>query len=64
MLKRINTLIKDIELNPFEAIDKPETLKFDLGGFWSRRIDGEHQLVYGIKEDEVHVLACRYHYVR
>ena len=55
-------LIKDIERNPFEGIGKPEALKFDLGGFWSRRIDGEHRLVYGIKDDEVHILACRYHY--
>ena len=61
-LKRINTLIKEIERNPFEGIGKPEALKFDLGGFWSRRIDGEHRLVYGIKDDEVHILACRYHY--
>ena len=61
-LKRINMLIKDIERNPFEGIGKPEALKFDLGGFWSRRIDGEHRLVYGIKDDEVHILACRYHY--
>ena len=61
-LKRINTLIKDIERNPFEGIGKPEALKFDLSGFWSRRIDGEHRLVYGVKDDEVHILACRYHY--
>ena len=63
-LKRINTLIKEIERNPFEGIGKPEALKFDLGGFWSRRIDGEHRLVYGTKDDEVHILACRYHYGR
>ena len=61
-LKRINTLIKEIERNPFEGIGKPEALKFDLSGFWSRRIDGEHRLVYGVKDDEVHILACRYHY--
>ena len=61
-LKRINALIKDIERNPFEGIGKPEALKFDLSGFWSRRIDGEHRLVYGVKDDEVHILACRYHY--
>lgn len=61
-LKRINTLIKDIERNPFEGIGKPEALKFDLSGFWSRRIDGEHRLVYAIRDNEVHVLACRYHY--
>ena len=42
-LKRINALIKDIERNPFEGIGKPEALKFDLSGFWSRRIDGEHR---------------------
>ena len=60
--KRINELIRDISRSPFEGIGKPEPLKHGLSGFWSRRIDGEHRLVYGIKEGEVHILNCRYHY--
>ncbi len=62
MLKKINVLIRDIERDPFEGIGKPEPLKFDLAGFWSRRIDSEHRLVYAVREDELHILNCRYHY--
>ncbi len=61
-VKRINRLIKDIERNPYEGIGKPEALKFDLTGFWSRRIDAEHRLVYCMKDERVIVVQCRYHY--
>jgi toxin YoeB len=61
-LKRINLLIKAIQRDPFEGVGKPEPLKHHLSGFWSRRITAEHRLVYGIEEDEVQILMCRYHY--
>lgn len=61
-LKRINELIKVCLRTPFEGIGKPEGLKNDLSGFWSRRIDGEHRLVYGVTKDNIIVIACRYHY--
>lgn len=62
ILKRINNLIKDIARNPFDGIGKPEPLKYKYSGFWSRRIDGEHRLIYRVKEDEVHIVKCRFHY--
>lgn len=62
MLKKINKLIKDIQRNPFSGIGKPEPLKFDLSGLWSRRIDREHRLVYKIKDKEILIYSCRYHY--
>ena len=62
MVRRINDLIKDIQREPFEGIGKPEPLKHQLQGLWSRRIDEEHRLVYEIAEDEWRVIACRYHY--
>ncbi|AIA55955.1 MULTISPECIES: Txe/YoeB family addiction module toxin [Acidithiobacillus] len=61
-LKRINTLLKDIRRSPFQGIGKPEPLKHNLAGFWSRRIDEEHRLVYAIQEDTILVAQCRYHY--
>lgn len=61
-LKRINTLIKDCLRNPFEGIGNPEPLKHELQGFWSRRIDKEHRLVYNYSEEELLIVACRYHY--
>jgi len=61
-LKRINTLIKQILRNPFEGIGNPEPLKHELQGFWSRRIDKEHRLVYSYIEEELLIVACRYHY--
>lgn len=64
MLKKINELIKDIQRNPFEGKGKPEPLKYDLSGLWSRRIDREHRLVYQIKEKEILIYSCRYHYDR
>jgi toxin YoeB len=61
-LKKENKLIKAILREPYEGIGKPEPLKFDLSGFWSRRIDQEHRIVYRIRNDELHVLSCRHHY--
>lgn len=62
ILKRINNLIKDIQRQPFQGIGKPEPLKFDMAGFWSRRITEEHRLVYKIHDHKVIILQCRYHY--
>jgi toxin YoeB len=62
MLKKINALIKAIQSNPFEGKGKPEPLKYDLAGFWSRRIDREHRLVCQADEYEIRIYACRYHY--
>jgi toxin YoeB len=61
-LKRINELIKAITREPFKGIGNPEALKHDLQGFWSRRIDSEHSLVYQIQENTLCIIACRYHY--
>jgi len=61
-LKRINTLLKDIQRSPFEGVGKPEPLKHILSGFWSRRIDEEHRLVYVVQDDTILVAQCRYHY--
>ncbi len=62
ILKKINQLIKDILREPYEGIGKPEPLKFDLSGFWSRRIDQEHRIVYRVDNEELHIMACRHHY--
>src|SRR6266536_1774677 len=62
VLKRINTLIKDVERNGNEGIGKPEPLKHGFHGYWSRRITDEHRLVYKISENEIRIAACRYHY--
>lgn len=62
MVKRINALIKDIERGGYEGIGKPEPLKHALAGYWSRRIDDEHRLVYRIVGEEIRIAACRYHY--
>jgi len=61
-LKRINKLIKDMQRSPFKGIGKPEPLKENLSGFWSRRIDDTNRLVY-IKDDkQLTIISCRYHY--
>ena len=62
MLKKINQLVKDISRNPFEGIGKPEPLKENLAGYWSRRIDEEHRLVYIVEEDRVLIFSCKGHY--
>ena len=61
-LKRINLLIKAIQREPFGDLGKPEPLKHNLSGFWSRRITAEHRLVYTIEEGEMRIVMCRYHY--
>lgn len=62
ILKRINEIIKKIQISPFEGIGKPEALKFGLSGYWSRRIDLEYRLVYKIEDDKLFIAQCRYHY--
>ncbi len=61
-LKRINKLIKDIQRNKYEGIGKPEALKHNLSGFWSRRITNEHRIVYKIENNSVLIAQLRYHY--
>ena len=61
-LKRINLLIADVVRNPEDGIGKPEALKENLSGLWSRRIDDTHRLVYAIEKDQIVIIACRYHY--
>ena len=61
-LKRINDLLKDIARNPFDGIRKPEPLKYKYAGFWSRRIDEEHRLIYRVQDDAIWVAKCRFHY--
>lgn len=62
ILKRINQLIREVLRTPFEGIGKPEPLQGNLSGFWSRRINEEHRLVYLIEEDAVIIISCRGHY--
>lgn len=64
ILKRINDLIKDIQRNPFEGLGKPEPLKYDLKGLWSRRIETEHRLIYQYRDDAIYIYSCRFHYDR
>jgi toxin YoeB len=61
-LKRINQIINDIKRSPFEGIGKPEPLKHDLQGYWSRRIDSQNRIIYRIEENQIRILACRFHY--
>lgn len=62
ILRKINDLIKDIQRTPFEGLGKPEPLKFDLSGYWSRRIDLEHRLVYQYQDNELLIYSCKFHY--
>ncbi|NIE67228.1 Txe/YoeB family addiction module toxin [Burkholderia sp. Ax-1719] len=61
-LRRINQLIKDTQRSPFEGIGKPEPLKENLTGFWSRRIDETNRLVYELNGTQINIVSCRYHY--
>ncbi len=61
-LRKINTLLKDIERNGNEGIGKPEPLTGDLSGFWSRRINQKDRLIYALGMDQIIIIACRYHY--
>jgi toxin YoeB len=62
VLKRINALIKEIQRTPFEGVGKPERLRHGLAGYWSRRINDEHRLVYKVEDDAVLIAQLRYHY--
>ena len=62
VLKRINLLIKDIQREPYEGIGKPEPLKHGLAGYWSRRINDEHRIVYKYQYDAILIAQLRYHY--
>lgn len=62
ILKKVNTLIKESMRTPFEGTGKPEALKENLAGFWSRRINLEHRLVYKVEDEAIFILQCRYHY--
>ena len=61
-LKRINRLVADTQRSPFEGIGKPEPLKENLSGFWSRRIDSSNRLVYVVDDNQLTIISCRYHY--
>jgi toxin YoeB len=61
-IKRINLLIKDIDRNPHEGIGKPEPLRANLQGYWSRRIDSEHRIVYAVEKKQIVYIAFRFHY--
>ena len=62
ILKRINKLIKDIQRNKYEGIGKPEPLKHNLSGFWSRRINTEHRIIYKIENNTILIAQLKYHY--
>lgn len=62
ILKRINALIKEISRTPYAGTGKPEPLKHNWTGWWSRRIDREHRLVYRVSDDAIEIAQCRYHY--
>lgn len=63
VLKRINTLINNIQRSPYEGIGKPEPLKHGLAGYWSRRIDNEHRIVYKYQDNSILIAQLRYHYI-
>jgi toxin YoeB len=62
ILQKINELIRDCLRDPFKGIGKPEPLKGQYAGFWSRRITGEHRLVYAVRNQQLRILQCRFHY--
>jgi len=61
-LKRVNKLVSDVKRSPFDGIGKPESLKENLAGFWSRRIDDTNRLVYAVDDHCITIISCRYHY--
>lgn len=61
-LKRLNDLLKACQRTPFEGVGKPEALKHQLAGLWSRRIDDKNRLVYQVLDDDIVVVSCRHHY--
>ena len=62
ILNKINRIIKEIQRDPYNGIGDPEPLKYNWSGYWSRRINIEHRLVYKIEENELYIAQCRYHY--
>jgi toxin YoeB len=62
ILKRIDLLLADIKRNPYTGIGKPERIRFEKSGYWSRRIDQEHRLVYKVVNHKIYIVQCRYHY--
>ncbi len=62
LLKRLNALIKEIQKTPFDGTGKPEPLRANLSGYWSRRVSIEHRLVYKVTKEEIVIVACRFHY--
>ncbi|WP_028301333.1 Txe/YoeB family addiction module toxin [Oceanospirillum beijerinckii] len=62
MLKRINTLIEDTQREPFSGIGKPESLRHGLSGYWSRRINDEHRMIYKVTDNDLLIAQLRYHY--
>ena len=62
ILNKINELLKDISRSPFSGKGKPESLKYKHKGYWSSRIDHEHRLIYQVKDDEIRIAKCRFHY--
>ena len=62
IVRRINTLVKETARDPFDGIGKPEPLKHALAGYWSRRIDDEHRMVYKVEGDSLYIVQLRYHY--
>lgn len=62
ILKKINELIREVQRTPYEGTGKPEPLKYELAGLWSRRINLEHRLVYSVTGEDVFIYSCRYHY--
>ena len=61
-VKKINDLLKAISREPYSGLGKPEPLKYNYQGYWSRRIDGEHRLIYKVKDEEILIAKCRFHY--
>jgi len=62
IIKKINMLLKDVERNPFDGLGKPEPLRNELSGYWSRRITEKHRLIYKVYEDKIYIIGCKGHY--
>lgn len=62
ILKKINSLIKDIKREPFQGVGEPEPLKYNWSGYWSRRINLEHRIIYKVLDNSILIAQCRYHY--
>jgi len=62
ILKKINSLIKDIKREPFDGLGKPEPLRYELAGCWSRRITDEHRVVYEVEDQNINIVSCKFHY--